>query len=168
MFESIEAIMNYRNSVYTKCGLRMENFSPEAEGAAYGAHTFMFEGRKCLFRVAKKTPRKIGWFVTIWKRAGEGVILPYDQSDDVDFVVVAVSDDNYVGEFVFPKPVLLEKNLFSVGGVGGKRATRLYTPWDNTTSVLAIKAQAWQNEFFVNFDTHNSALREKIRSLYAS
>ncbi|MCP5369402.1 MAG: MepB family protein [Rickettsiaceae bacterium] len=50
------------------------------------------KGKKGLFRIAKKTPTKSGYFVTIWKRGADSIIAPYEEADAIDFVVVAVSD----------------------------------------------------------------------------
>ena len=160
-------IIKAQSTIYAKCGLKIDHFSPEAESSEYYAHTFTVQDKNILFRIAKKTPTKTGWFVTIWKRGGDNIIAPYHESDRVDFVVIAVSDHNHVGEWIFPKAVLLEKNILSTKGKEGKRAIRVYAPWDNPTNVQATKTQQWQNQFFVDLGSPHSVSMSKINKLYA-
>jgi hypothetical protein len=54
--------------------------------------------------------------VTIWKRGTDNIIAPYSEPDSIDFVVIAVSDGNNLGEFVFPTTILTKKNIFSAKG----------------------------------------------------
>lgn len=120
----------------------------------------------CLFRIAKKTPTKTGWFVTIYKRRSDNNIAPYDIADRIDFVVIAVCDNNNIGEFIFPKSVLLKKNIFGQNGKEGKQAIRVYTPWDKITSEQAAKTQKWQSKFFVDLRLSNFECSFTIKNLY--
>lgn len=166
MLKALEIVKNAQDNIYAKCGLKFENFSPEDESSEYYAHTFTIKDKKGLFRIAKKTPTKSGWFVTIWKRGSDNIIAPYDESDSIDFVVIAVSDGNNLGEFVFPKTILTKKNIFSANGKEGRRAIRVYAPWDKTTSSQAAKTQKWQGQFFVVLTSENSENFSKIKTLY--
>lgn len=60
----------------------------ESESIAYGAYMFKLNSMNVRFRVAKITPTKIGQFVTLWKRIGNGSIQPYDIVDSIDFFIV--------------------------------------------------------------------------------
>ncbi|MDC3180968.1 MepB family protein [Gammaproteobacteria bacterium] len=91
----------------------------------------------------------------------------YNESDSIDFVVVAVSDGNNVGVFVFPKTILTKKNIFSANGKEGKREIRVYAPWDKTTSTQAAKTQKWQGQFFVDLNSSCSESTLKINNLYS-
>lgn len=163
----LETVKNVRSNIYAKCGLKIDKFFPEKESSEYYAHTFVLQDKNVLFRVAKKTPTKTGWFVTIWKRGADNIITPYDEYDSVDFVVIAVYDNNSVGEFIFSKAVLLKENIFSTKSKEGKRAMRVYTPWDKSTSLQAIKTQKWQNQFFVDLGSPElESTLTKMRSLY--
>ena len=164
MLKTLEIVKNARDNIYAKCGLKFENFSPEDESSDYYAHTFTIKDKKGLFRIAKKTPTKSGYFVTIWKRGPDNIIAPYDESDSIDFVVIAVSNGNNVGEFIFPKTVLVKKNIFSVNSKEGKRAIRVYAPWDKTTSAQAAKTQKWQGQFFVDLNSSCSESTLKLTS----
>lgn len=49
----------------------------------------------------------------------------------------------------FQKNVLLQRDIVSDQGKGGKRAIRVYPPWDKPTSNQAQKTQQWQLEYFL-------------------
>jgi len=167
MLETLEIVTNTQSKLYAECSIKIGNFFPEDESSEYYAHTFTIKGKKGLFRIAKKTPTKSGYFVTIWKRGADSIIAPYEEADAIDFVVVAVSDGNRVGEFIFPKTVLAKKNIFSANGKGGKRAIRVYAPWDKTTSTQATKTGKWQGQFFVDLNSSCSESTIKINNLYS-
>lgn len=133
---------------YERMGLVYKNLVQELESQEYGACTFELNDKIIKFRIAKITPTKIGQFVTFWKRIGSGPIVPYDMSDLIDFFVVSVTNGESFGHFVFPKAILLEKDILSREGKGGKHAIRVYPPWDITESNQARKTQIWQLRYF--------------------
>ena len=136
---------------YKPSGLILQNLKTEDESADYGASEFTIMNRSVKFRVGKITPTKVGQFVTFWKRIGEGTILPYEFTDSFDFLVVSVRAKNHFGQFVFPKAVLCEKGIVSCNGKEGKRAMRIYPPWDKADNSQAKKTQAWQLQYFIKF-----------------
>ena len=138
----------------------------EAESADYGAFTFVLDGANIRFRVAKTTPTKVGQFVTLWKRLGKGSIQPFDQTDAVDYFVVSARTPEHFGHFVFPKSVLCARGIVSVAGVGGKRAMRIYPPWDTTTSRQAANTQRWQVEYFLDLTPGKAPDVARARQLY--
>lgn len=142
--------------VYKPSGLVLQNLKVEDESAEYGASEFILSNHSIKFRVGKITPTKVGQFVTFWKRIGKGPILPYELNDSFDFLVVSVRAENQFGQFVFPKAVLAEKGIVSCNGKEGKRAMRIYPPWDKTDSSQAKKTQNWQLQYFIKFskDSH--------------
>ncbi len=140
---------------YKPSGLVLKNFKTEDESVDYGASEFTINSRFVKFRVGKITPKKVGQFVTFWKRIGKGPILPYDLSDSFDFLVVSVHAEKHFGQFVFPKAVLCEKGVLSCNGKGGKRAIRVYPPWDDTDNSQARKTKDWQLRYFINFSEDN-------------
>ena len=141
---------------------------PESESTDYGACVFKLNGLNIRFRVAKITPTKIGQFVTLWKRIAKGPIQPYDALDAVDFFVISVRDKNNFGQFVFPKSILLEKDIFSKNGKGGKRGIRVYPAWDKALSSQAKKTQQWQLNYFLNMPTDGSIDYGRASLLYSS
>ena len=127
----------------------------EKESAEYGACNFILNidnNKSTLieFRVAKTTPKKVGQFVTLWKRINNGPIQPYDLSDDIDFFIIYSQKDNNLGYFIFPKAILHKYGVISTNNHGGKRAIRLYSPFDNTINEQAKKNQSWQVKYFIN------------------
>ncbi|OOQ93201.1 MepB family protein [Bacillus cereus] len=138
-----------KDLVYSPCRFECSQPRIEAQNAEYGAYVFNLNALSIRFRVAKITPTKVGQFVTLWERSGDGPIQPYDISDSVDLFVISTREGNNFGQFVFPKAVLCNQDIVSNKGEGGKRAIRVYPPWDKTTSRQAQKTQAWQLEYFL-------------------
>ena len=110
------------------------------------------------YRLAKITPTKNGQFVTLWKRKPKGPIQPYDESDKIDIVIVNVIKNNHQGVFIFPAEILVEKNIFSVKNKGGKRAIRVYPPWDKPESKQAEKTQKWQLDYYLEISKNKEYL----------
>ena len=140
---------------YKPSGLVLQNLKAEDESADYGASEFTINSHSIKFRVGKITPTKVGQFVTFWKRIDKGPILPYDFNDSFDFLVVSVRAENHFGQFIFPKAVLCEKGILSSHGKEGKRAMRIYPPWDKTDNSQAKKTQTWQLKYFIKFSEHH-------------
>lgn len=141
--------------VYRSSGLILQDLKIEDESADYGASEFTIKNHSVKFRVGKITPTKIGQFVTFWKRIGDGPILPYEFADTFDFLVVSVRAENHFGHFVFPKDILCERGIVSCNGKEGKRAMRIYPPWDKADNSQAKKTQAWQLQYFIKFSEHD-------------
>jgi hypothetical protein len=120
----------------------------ESESIDYSAYRFYLNEKFICYREAKITPTKTGQFVTLWKRSRLGTIEPFDSTDLIDFVFVSVRKNDLFGQFIFPKDVLLEKGVFSTATTEGKRAIRVYPPWDETNNKQAKKTQNWQVKYF--------------------
>lgn len=134
--------------VYEPCGFDCTDFQAEPESAEYEAFDFKIDSKQIKYRSAKITPTKTGQFVTLWKRNQKGTIEPFDDSDLIDFVIISVRKEDFLGQFIFPKAILLEKGIFSTEKKEGIRATRVYPPWDETHSKQAQKTQKWQLDYF--------------------
>lgn len=146
---------------YTQMGLIYSKLLLEVESQDYGACTFEMNNKIVKFRAAKITPTKIGQFVTFWKRIGTGPIMPYDMHDSFDLLVVSVRGVKNFGQFVFPKGILLQKGVLSKDGKDGRRALRVYPPWDITDSPQAKKTQAWQLLYFAEIQPHLDTIQLK-------
>ena len=134
--------------IYDNCGFEITGFTVELESKEYAACRFDLNGQHILSRNAKVTPKKIGQFVTFWKRNDNRLIAPFDQTDTIDFYVVNVQIQNRFGQFVFPKSVLTAKGIISTENKEGKRAFRVYPCWDIPTSKQAKRTQEWQLDYF--------------------
>lgn len=139
----------------------------ESESFEYGASEFELNDRKIRFRVAKITPTKSGQFVTLWKRIRNGPITPYDISDQIDLFVISTRKNNLFGQFVFPKSILYERNILSKEGKGGKRAIRVYPPWDKALNQQAQKTQKWQMDYFLEIPLNAPIDYVRAQMLYS-
>ena len=155
-----------QKNIYDVLGWKCENIKEDSESKEYGACSFEMNGKKIIFRIGKITPTKVGQFVTFWKRIGKSPIMPYDMSDDFDFLVVSVGDKNRYGQFVFPKDVLYEKGIISKNSLGGKRAMRIYPAWDVTDNPQARRTQAWQLNYFFEVNGDGSLANKRIYEFY--
>ena len=135
--------------VYDLNGLSLTSIVKEEESEEYGAFDFDLGSLRCKFRVGKITPKKAGFFFTIWKRIGNGPIMPYDLDDPVDLFVFSVHTEEHFGQFIFPREVLCRKGIVSKDGQGGKRAMRVYPPWVTVDSKQAKATQAWQSNYYL-------------------
>ncbi|UKS30001.1 MepB family protein [Paenibacillus sp. HWE-109] len=153
--------------VYNLCGYECSQPLSEAQNAEYGAYLFKANSHFIRFRVAKITPTKVGQFVTLWQRIGAGKPQPYDVSEPVEFFVISTRDGNKFGQFVFPKNVLLHRNIISNKGEGGKRGMRVYPSWDKPTSLQAQKTQTWQLAYFLEIPANEPINCVHARMLYS-
>lgn len=135
--------------VFNELGLEIKSVYLEKESTDYNACQLLLNEKKALFRTAKITPTKTGQFVTLWKRTPKGPIAPFAIEDNFDLVIINTKTENHFGQFVFPKSILIEKGIFSTALKEGKRAIRVYPPWNKTTSKQAQKTQHWQLEYFI-------------------
>jgi hypothetical protein len=152
--------------IYDSCGYECSIPIKEVEGAEYGAYTFEINALSVKFRVAKITPTKIGQFVTLWKRISKGPIQPFEYTDPIDLFIISTRKDNRFGQFVFPKSVLCEQGIISTNNKEGKRAIRVYPPWDETLSKQAQKTQKWQLDYFLEIPSDKPINMELLKKLY--
>lgn len=138
-----------KNSIYDKSDFEFKNLKIDQESSGYGACTFSLNQQKIIHRCSKITPTKTGQFVTIWKRNTEGITAPFSSTDDFDFFIITVKKDENLGQFIFSKTILEEKEIIDSLFKKGKRGMRVYAPWDNTTSIQARKTQEWQGMCFI-------------------
>jgi hypothetical protein len=120
------------------------------EGVEYAACTIMLGGRETRYRQAKITPTKNGQFVTLWRRNREGITAPFDEADTAELFVVDVASGARRGQFVFGKAELARRAILSRAGIGGKRAIRVYPPWDVAASRQARSSQDWQLQCYLD------------------
>ncbi|MCL5244287.1 MepB family protein [Cellulophaga sp. 20_2_10] len=154
-----------KTKIYDSCKLSITNFVLEEESKEYDACRFLLNGRTIISRNAKITPKKAGQFVTFWKRSNAGPIEPFNHTDTIDFFIVNVVYKDKMGQFVFPRSILLKKGILSTDKKEGKRAFRVYPSWDVTTSKQALKTQEWQLNYFYNInDKYNL---ERVTALYS-
>lgn len=150
-------LFQVKELVYDRCNFVFKNLIIDSESTEYQACSFKLNSFQIIHRLSKITPTKIGQFVTIWKRNDKGITAPFDVSDYFDFIVITSKFDKNMGQFVFPKSVLLEKGIISNNNTSGKRGIRVYPPWDIPTSKQAEKTQNWQIKHFFSINDIDSA-----------
>ena len=71
---------------------------------------------------------------------------------------------------MFPKQVLVAKNIVSNKLKEGKRGFRVYPPWDEAKNKQAITTQKWQLNYFLSIksDTINLEKAKEIFNLNAN
>ncbi|NRF37489.1 MepB family protein [Pedobacter foliorum] len=150
-----------KKNLYDKCGFELRELKLE-EGKAYGACCFKLDGKTILFRVAKLTPKKTGQFVAIWKRNEQGITQPFEDTDEIDFMVISIRDADNFGQFIFPETALLKHGIISNGQREGKRGIRVYPPWDKVSNKQAETTQSWQAEYFLNIGTAHAGVLDLL------
>jgi len=129
---------------------KFSNLKTQTEAKDYFGFEYTYKNKNYVQRTAKITPKKMGLFVTLWKRGSDGHSQPYDKSDHYDFVVIICKSKKLNGMFLFPKKILLKRKILSNKNksIDGKRGFRLYPPWDTPRSKQVLSTQKWQLEFF--------------------
>mgnify|MGYP000479275558 CR=1 FL=1 len=161
-----QELVEVSNRVYTPLGFKCSQPAIEPESAEYCAYSFELNNFSVRFRVAKITPTKIGQFVTVWKRLKKGPIQPYDSTDSLDFFIINTRKEDRFGQFIFPKSVLCQHDVLSINGEGGKRAIRVYPPWDVAVNKQAKKTQKWQLEYFLEIPKNSEIDLTRAKFLY--
>ena len=144
---------------------KITDFVTDAECLEYSGCSFKLDDLKVKFRQAKVTPKKVGLFVTLWKRNNENKTEPFNENDPFDFYIIAVKQEVNFGFFIFPKDVLSEKGILSNSKKEGKRGFRVYPDWTETVNNQAAKTKAWQTNYFINCNENNQTINEKLNSL---
>ena len=160
-------LLETKTLIFDSCGFELTNPILEKESADYGAYQFELNALKILFRVAKTTPTKVGQFVTLWKRIAKGPIQPFDLSDNIDFFIINTQSGDHFGQFIFPKSVLSQQGILTTDLKEGKRAIRVYPPWDITGNKQAQKTQKWQLDYFLEIPLDKPIDLNRARFLYS-
>jgi len=146
-------------------GQNISNFTIENECEEYFGFNFQIKNLNFKFRKSKITPKKVGQFVTLWKRNAEKQTEPFNENDNFDFYIFASEQDENFGFFMFSKKLLIEKNILSTKSKEGKRGFRLYPTWTKTENKQAEKTQSWQTKYFIDFKNKEQDNIEKLKSL---
>lgn len=141
-------LLRLQKKLFDLYHLTIEEIQYDKESEDYNAIKFECKNKIIIFRTAKITPKKIGQFVTLWKRSKNGPIEPFHYKDNIDLYIIETINENRNGYFIFPKVVLNEKGIL-LGKYIGKRGFRVYPPWDTPNNKQGITTQNWQLFYFV-------------------
>ncbi|KJQ58646.1 MepB protein [Streptococcus gordonii] len=100
------------------------------------------------YRLAKKTPKKEGYFTVFWKKDQDNKNIPYTDEDLGDELVIVIIDDHHCGLFIIPKVVAISKKILSTKNCKGKMAMRFYPSWCTHLNKTAQATQKWQLDYF--------------------
>ena len=162
-----DILLETKALVFDPFDFKLTNPVIEKESADYGACQFKLNTLNILFRIAKTTPTKVGQFVTVWKRSAKGPIEPFEVSDNIDLFIINTRSGDHFGQFVFPKSVLSQQGILSTDLKEGKRAIRVYPPWDITTNKQAQKTQKWQLDYFLEIPLDQPINLDRAKLLYS-
>ena len=158
-------VLKYLNeNLYKPHNLLISNVEEEKQNAAYGGKTFKLNETHVRFRVAKKTPKKQGQFVAFWEKDFNNKNQPYDYSEAPELLVITLIGSPFEGQFIFPKSILKDKNIYSVADKKGKMAMRVYAPGIALKSDQAKRTQAWQKDYFLSFEEEINS--DALKRLY--
>ncbi len=162
MYKSVEYIKNLlNNQSISSSSVIYDEFSEDYEGLL-----LELEGRIYRSRLAKKTPKKSGYFVAFWEKDSQGINQPYSFDNYPEKLIVTVLDGDFRGQFIIPRKVLLDKKILKGINSKGKMAMRFYPSWENSLNKTAKTTQEWQCQYFI--DTSKSINTEKMNKLYFS
>ncbi len=144
--------------------MHLYNIVEEKHNIEYEGTTFYIDNIKYRSRLAKSTPVKKGYFVVFWKKNDLNKNQPYPYVESPDKIIISIIDNKYIDQFIFPKEILLEKNILSSSNTKGKMGIRVYPTWEKDLNNSAAKTQKWQSKYFLNLTEDIDVA--KIRELY--
>lgn len=117
---------------------------------SYEAYNFNINGYVFKSRLAKKTTKKKGYFLSLWEKDKTKKNRAFDYESFPGKLTVHVMDDSQVGQFIFPKHVLFHKGILRNHASKGKMAFRVYPTWEKDLNRVAHKTQEWQKQYFID------------------
>lgn len=163
---NISIIRKIKELIFDNCHFELSELIIEKESQEYEGCRFKLDNKNIICRTSKITPKKIGQFVTFWKRNKDGITEPFAETDAIDYYVINVQSENKWGQFVIPKSVLIEKGIISTSRKEGKRGFRVYPIWDKTVNKQAVSTQQWQLNYF--FEINGDLDLSLVKKLYSN
>ena len=161
----LEEIIKIESLIFRSYGFRIVNVTEDKECRDYYGFNFRLGSQHIKFRKAKLTPKKIGQFVTLWKRDLNGRTMPYDLDDEFDFHIILTEYAHQHGYFVFPKEILARMGILTSCLREGKRGFRVYPEWDVPINSQCLKTKEWQKEYFIEIHNEEKAI-EKLQRIF--
>lgn len=162
-----DTIRDLNNIVYKPNNLMITNLKEEKQNAEYAGCLFHLNNKTIRFRKSKVTPNKIGQFVSFGRKMKICRNRAFSYEAAPDLLVITCIADNKLGQFIFPKEVLLKEKILRTQSQTGKMAMRIYPVWDTTVSNQAKRSQTWQLHYFVDLSDSNNLPIDKLLNLYS-
>ncbi|MCY7092951.1 MepB family protein [Streptococcus oralis] len=99
-------------------------------------------------RLAKRTPKKEGYFTVFWKKDQNNKNIPYTNEDLGNELIIVIIDNDKRGLFIIPNEVAIRKNILSTKDSNGKMSMRFYPPWCSNLNTTARATQKRQLQYF--------------------
>ena len=131
----------------------MEDIREEKQNEDYEGFSFKINNQSFRSRLAKKTPKKKGYFVAFWEKNVDNKNQAYPYVKFLDKLIIVIIDGKNRGLFVFPRSILRDKKILKTENQKGKMAIRVYPTWELNLNDGAKKTQKWQKEYFIDFST---------------
>ncbi|WZU01648.1 MepB family protein [Erysipelothrix sp. D19-032] len=128
--------------------LGISDIELETQNADYEGFCFRADGVSYRSRLAKKTPKKNGYFVVFWEKNESNTNQAYAYETSPTFIIIIVKDKHQCGYFKFPKEVLLKQGILRSQEKAGKMGIRIYPTWEKELNSSAQKTQKWQAPYF--------------------
>ena len=160
----IQELNTLEKFIFDANGGGLVNIEEDEECRDYAGYNFQIGSHHVKFRKAKLTPKKIGQFVTLWKRNLTGQTVPFDMEDEFNYYIIMASDAHRKGLFVFPKEILVSMGILSSFNSAGKRGFRIYPEWDIPVSSQSLSTKKWQNKYFIDLNKVQET-REQLQLL---
>lgn len=122
----------------------------EHQNKDYEGFRFKIDTIRYRSRLAKKTPKKKGYFVAFYEKDSKSVNQAYSYQDSVDYTLVNIVDDDLRGIFIFPREVLKHQGILNTETQRGKMAIRVYPSWEKDLNSTATRTQNWQVKYFID------------------
>jgi hypothetical protein len=161
----VQELSEIEKLIFGTNGLKVFNVTKDKECCDYLGYNFQIGNQQIKFRKAKLTPKKIGQFVTLWKRNLIGQTVPFDMDDDFDFYIIMASNAHQAGFFLFPKEILARMGIVSAYEREGKRGFRIYPEWDVPVSSQGLRTKRWQAEYFIELNNEKKTI-EKLQRIF--
>ena len=124
---------------------QLETIQQEPQNAAYEGCTFTVEGIRYRSRLAKRTPKKAGYFVAFWEKDAAGVNQAFYANSSPDYLLIFTETGDY---FNFPRAALLALGVVQTATKAGKMAMRVYPPDEQGLNKTAITTQRKQAPYY--------------------
>lgn len=103
MKDFYRALTHMNKMLYEPNNLMLKAVQEEKTNVKYGAGTFQISSKTVRFRVANRTPTKVGQFVALWKKDENNKNQPYSYEEAFDLLVITTfKSDQEFGQFIFP------------------------------------------------------------------
>ncbi|QCX52283.1 MepB family protein [Elizabethkingia sp. JS20170427COW] len=155
-----EELKKLESFVLNNTGRCISDVVQDKECEEYFGFNMKIDAWEVKFRKAKITPKKVGQFVTLWKRNSKNQTEPFEEKDQFNFYIVVAEEENNYGFFLFPRKVLVEKQILTTCQKIGKRGFRVYPEWAEIQSKQAQKTQSWQVNYFINLDDEKESMKK--------